>query len=174
MWGMSRKSAGMVTCRGCGAEFWPYPMSGKFCRDCKRNQKTAKMTASAEKRKAARVGKYPNRGKVWEAAKDQKRLINHIGKCEVCGLPEKEKLKKYKDTLHYDHIVLLRIAITVPGANADDPVNQMELCNKCHAVKKSAESYLAKGDILSFTSILKRFNWPMDRVFVAMKMFRLG
>jgi 5-methylcytosine-specific restriction endonuclease McrA len=95
---------------------------------------------------------------VSEAIRDRDRNT-----CQVCGT----RRSKGK-IISADHIVPLRLA------KEHDPINLITLCEaQCHRRKSEIESYLFEGDVAGFLTGLKKAGWPMRKVRMAMKRYRL-
>jgi 5-methylcytosine-specific restriction endonuclease McrA len=83
--------------------------------------------------------------------------------CQICGTRRSED-----KILSADHIVPLRLA------KEHDPANLITLCEaRCHRRKSEIESFLFEGDLAAFLTRLEKAGWPMKKVRMAMKRYRL-
>ena len=161
---------GYRKCRGCGGDFRVYPMCGVYCRDCKRLRAEDRKRARQVRRRLRRPGRYANRGRVWERAKQQKRLFAHVGRCEVCGMPEVTHVRQFHGKLANDHIVPVQVVERL-GGDPDQMANLMELCNGDHGTKLQADLAIMDGNVVGYKTILERAGWPMDRVQTALELY---
>lgn len=164
------KAAGFQkNCRGCHRPFKVHRASSNFCIECFKGRKLDKR--KRKKIRNARLGIYPKMGKPWT---DSRKVFNEDRdmKCEVCGISQKEQFMRHRTTLAGDHIVPARLSSNY--GNPHDPDNQMNLCSTCHGRKTSAERLLfGSGGMLGFLSELRKWNWPMQRVALALKIYGL-
>jgi hypothetical protein len=134
-----------------------------------KKRKTEK--SARRKLRNTRTGEYPTKlmGKPWT---DSRKEYNSDAdmKCEICGCTQKAQFLKFRTSLAGDHIVPARMA--AQHGNPHHPINQMNLCSIDHGHKTGAENALfGGGGMLGYISELRKWNWPMDRVAAALKLY---
>jgi 5-methylcytosine-specific restriction endonuclease McrA len=119
-------------------------------------------------------GKRPKK-KGWKSAR--KKFV--VAECEHCGAqlnrhgigsPCKAIALRFGGAV--DHIVPERLAL-LTKKNPHDPVNLMCLARPCHGIKTVADWHLCRGDKAKFLEILRKYNWPMERVEAALTFYGL-
>jgi hypothetical protein len=162
-------------CKHCRKEFIPEfprePFCTKLCRkEFFQATKVGAIRRRNERRARRKLTKhdmaaYPKTG--FQAKRKQ--MILQERKCGVTGMTNEEHKKKYKKSLHLDHIIPARIVFS-HGVDPHDERNLMWLCQDLHGWKKAAEEQLkGKGGNYGFVQLLREKNWPTERLIEALK-----
>ena len=75
------------------------------------------------------------------------------------------------ELVHVDHVCPERLILKLCTQDPHEPINLMPLHIRCHGIKTSADRYLCRGDKLRFLEILRRNNWPMERIAAALAFY---
>ena len=104
----------------------------------------------------------------------------HSTNCPCCGRTYGQVMKIGPRLVHVreivDHVFARRFLTEkfpeFKGVHSAE--NTVSICNICHGAKKLAEDFLYQGNTLGFLAVLKRINYPLDRVMKMAKILGLN
>ncbi|MGH9735453.1 MAG: hypothetical protein ACRD8A_12795 [Candidatus Acidiferrales bacterium] len=102
-------------------------------------------------------------------------LLNAIPANGLLAIPERcKRVLVYRFGGAVDHLVPERLILQFrPDMNPHHPLNLMTLAVRCHAIKTQADARLCRGDKLGFLDVLRKHDWPMERIEAALALYQL-